>query len=309
MLSCCSVAQVWLTLCDPMDCSMQGFPVLHYLRAFAQIHVHWIDNAFQPSHPLLPTSPLVLSLSQHQGLFQWDTSSHQVAKVLEFQLQHQSFQRIFRIHFLYFLFFWFDLLAEIKLTWGWSLGNHDHFAWALSCVWLFVTPWTVGHQAPLSLGFSRQEYWSALPFPHPGDLPDPGMEPMFPVSPTLQVDSLPLSHQGTPSLESRKMSRLFQSILVHNNFVFIVKISQKEWLPLAALVLFTPCLLFVSLLRALILPNSQQPDMLQCDLMSALVLLCGSELLVHPPLTCPPSDFLLQHSWTWKQCYSHGLPS
>ena len=64
---------------------------------------------------------------------------------------------------------------------------------------LFVTPWTVAHQAPLPMGFPRQEYWSWLPFPVPGDLPDPGMEP---TSPALQADSLP-SHWGSPSLDIR----------------------------------------------------------------------------------------------------------
>ena len=64
-------------------------------------------------------------------------------------------------------------------------------------VQLFVTLWTVAHQAPLSMGFSRQEYWSGLPFPPPGDLPDPGIEPMIPAAPALQVDSLLLSHQGS----------------------------------------------------------------------------------------------------------------
>ena len=59
------------------------------------------------------------------------------------------------------------------------------------------TLWTVAHQAPLFTGFSRQKYWSGLPFPPPGDLPDPGIEPEFPVPPALQIDSLPLSHQGS----------------------------------------------------------------------------------------------------------------
>ena len=59
---------------------------------------------------------------------------------------------------------------------------------SLSCVRLFVTPWAVAHQTPQSMGFSRQEYWSGLPFPSPGDLPNPGIEPRFP---TLQADSLP----------------------------------------------------------------------------------------------------------------------
>ena len=66
------------------------------------------------------------------------------------------------------------------------------------CVRLFVTLWTVAHQAPLSMGFSRQEYWSGLPFPPPGDLPNPGIEPMLPAAPALQADSSPLSHQGRP---------------------------------------------------------------------------------------------------------------
>ena len=70
-------------------------------------------------------------------------------------------------------------------------------------VQLFATPWTVAHQAPLSVGFSRQEYWSRLPFPPRGDLPDPGIEPSSPKSPALQADSLPLSHWGTPSVCQR----------------------------------------------------------------------------------------------------------
>ena len=69
---------------------------------------------------------------------------------------------------------------------------------SLSYVRLFVTPWTAAHQAPLSMGFSRQEFWSGLPFPSPGNLPDPETEPRSPVSPALQADSLPLSHQGNP---------------------------------------------------------------------------------------------------------------
>ena len=104
---CCSVTQSCLTLCNPMDCSMPGFSVLYYLPEFAQTHVHWVSDAIQPSHPLFPTSPLALNLSQHQGLFQWVSSSHRVAKVL--QLQHQSFQWIFRL--ISYRIDWFGLLA------------------------------------------------------------------------------------------------------------------------------------------------------------------------------------------------------
>ena len=86
----CSVAQLCLTLCDPMDCHMPDLPVHHELLELTQTHVHWVSDGIQPSHPLLSPSPPTFNHSQHQGLFRWVSSSHQVAKVLEFQLQHQS---------------------------------------------------------------------------------------------------------------------------------------------------------------------------------------------------------------------------
>ena len=100
------VAQSCPTLLDPMDCSPPGFPVLHQLPEFTQTHVHWVGDAIQPTHPLSLPSPPTFSLSQHQGLFQWVSSSHQVAKELEFQLQHQSFQWIFRTDFLWGWLVW-----------------------------------------------------------------------------------------------------------------------------------------------------------------------------------------------------------
>ena len=75
--------------------------------------------------------------------------------------------------------------------------KHAYVLNHLICVHLLVTPWTVACQAPLSMGFSRQEHWSELPCSPPGDLPDPEIKPLFPVSPVLQVDSLLLSHQGS----------------------------------------------------------------------------------------------------------------
>ena len=77
-----------------------GIPVYHQLPEFTQIHVHWVGDAIQPSHPLLSPSPPAPNPSKHQGLFLWINSSHEVAKVLEFQLQHQSFQWIFWTDFL-----------------------------------------------------------------------------------------------------------------------------------------------------------------------------------------------------------------
>ena len=87
-----SFPQSCLTLCNPMDLSTPGLPVYHQLPEPTQTHVHWVSDAIQPSHPLSSPSPPALNLSQHQGLFNWVSSLHQVVKVLEFQLQHQSFQ-------------------------------------------------------------------------------------------------------------------------------------------------------------------------------------------------------------------------
>ena len=95
-----SDAQSCPGLCDPMDCSMPGFLVHHQFPELTQTHIHRLGDAIQPSHPLLTPSPPAFNLSQHQGLFKWVSSSYQVAKVLESQLQHQSFQWIFRTDFL-----------------------------------------------------------------------------------------------------------------------------------------------------------------------------------------------------------------
>ena len=156
-----------------MPCSMPGLPVHHQLPELAKTHVHQVGDAIQPSHLLSSPSPATFNLSQNQGLFQWVSSSHQVAKVLEFQLQHQSFQWIFRA--------------------GFPLGWVKVKVKSLSRVWRFAPPWTVAYQASLSMAFSRQEYWSGLPFPSPGDLPDPGIEPRSPAS---EADALPSEPPG-----------------------------------------------------------------------------------------------------------------
>ena len=96
----CLVTRLCPTLRDPMDCSTPGIHVPHHLLEFAQVHVHCINDVIQPSYPLSPSSPPALNLSQNQGLFQWVGCSYQVAKVLELQLQHQSFQWVFVVDFL-----------------------------------------------------------------------------------------------------------------------------------------------------------------------------------------------------------------
>ena len=94
-----SVIQSCPTLCDPMDCSTPGFPVHRQLPDLTKTHVYHVGDAIQPSHPLSSPPPPTFNLSQQQGLFKWVSSSHQVAKVLELQLQHQSFQWIFKTDF------------------------------------------------------------------------------------------------------------------------------------------------------------------------------------------------------------------
>ena len=94
------VAQSCLIICDHMDCSMPGLPVHHQLPEFTRTHFHWVGDAIQTSHPLWSLSSPTFNVSQHQSPFQWVSSSHWVAKVLEFQLQHKSFQCIFRNDFL-----------------------------------------------------------------------------------------------------------------------------------------------------------------------------------------------------------------
>ena len=129
-----SVAQSCPTLCDPMHCSMPGFPVHHQLPELAQTCVHWVGDTIQPSYPLSSPSP-AFSLSQNQGLFQWVSSSHQVAKVLV--LQHQSFQWIFSSDYSVFISFridWFDLLevqGALKRIF-FSITIQKHYSLALS---------------------------------------------------------------------------------------------------------------------------------------------------------------------------------
>ena len=139
-----SVTQSCLTLCDPMDYSTPCFPVYHQLPDLAQTHVHWVSDAIQPSHPLLSPSPLAFKLSQHQELFKWISSAHQVAKVLEFQPQHQSSNE--HSGLISFRMDWLDLLA-IQGTPKSLLQHHSSKAWILWCsalltvhTWLLEKP-------------------------------------------------------------------------------------------------------------------------------------------------------------------------
>ena len=130
-----SVTQSCPIICDPMDYSTPGFPVHYQLPELAQTHVHGVSVAIQPSHLLLSPSPPAFSLSQYQGLFQWVSASHQVAKVLEFQLRHQSLQRILGL--IFFKIDWFDLLA-VQRTLKSLLQHHSSKASILQCLFFFI---------------------------------------------------------------------------------------------------------------------------------------------------------------------------
>ena len=124
-----------LTLCDSMDCSTPGSPIHHQLPELAQTYVCWVSDAIQPPHPLLSPSTFIFNLSQHQGFCKWVSSLHQVAKLLEFQLQHQSFQWIFRTDF--FRMDWLDLRAVQGILKS-LLQHHSSKASILRCSAFFI---------------------------------------------------------------------------------------------------------------------------------------------------------------------------
>ena len=125
-----SVTQSCLTLCNPMNCSTPGLPVHHQLSELVQTHAQWVWDAIQPFYHLSSPSPPAFNLSQHQGLFQWVSSSHQVAKVLEFQLHHQSFKWYSGL--ISFRVDWLDLLA-VQGTLKSLLQHHSSKASVLQC--------------------------------------------------------------------------------------------------------------------------------------------------------------------------------
>ena len=133
---------------------------------------------------------------------------------------HMNFRMNLFIHTKRQLRFWKELCWIYRSIWRLLLVHLSEVK-SLSHIRLFATPWTVAHQAPLSMGFSRQEYWSGLPFPSPGDLPNPGIEPR---SPTLQADSLPSEPPGKPLMilylliqEQRLSCHLFRPSLIFLN--------------------------------------------------------------------------------------------
>ena len=148
-----SVTQLCPTLCDPMNRSMPGLPVHHQLPEFTQTQVHRVSDAIQPSHPLASPSPPAPNPSQHQSLFQWVSSSHEVAKVLEFQLQHQSLQRNPRADPSEWT------VSPFYYRWGnYTLGHLNNFKIYIAKFWQSQLSKS-GPMAPKMLPFTIILYW------------------------------------------------------------------------------------------------------------------------------------------------------
>ena len=130
-----SVTQSCPNVCDHMDCSTPGLPVHHQLPEFTQSHVHWVGDPIQPSHPLSSPSPPAFSLSQHQGLFQWVGSSHQVATVLKFSFNISTYNEYSGLISL--RTDWLDLLA-VQRTLKSLLQQHGWNASFLQCSAFFI---------------------------------------------------------------------------------------------------------------------------------------------------------------------------
>ena len=183
--------------CNLMDYGTPGFPIHHQLPELAPTHVHQVGNVIHPSHPLSSPSPPAFNLSQHHGLFQWVDSSHQVAKVLELQLQHQPFffQCESESHLVMS-----DSLQPHGLSSPWNSSGQNIGVSSLSLLQGIFPP----QGSNLGLLHHRQILyqlrhkqsprileWVAYPFS--ADFPDPGVKL---VSPALQVDSFPTELSG-----------------------------------------------------------------------------------------------------------------
>ena len=146
-----SVAQLCPILCDPMSHSMPGLPVHHQLPEFTKTHVHWVGDAMQPSRPLSSPSPPAPNPSQHQGLFQWVNSSHEVAKVLEFQLQHLSFNDCMYVHDIHACDFTFDICVyAYAFPDGLVCARMCKLPQAYNCSYMCIRAWTQIHACPCS---------------------------------------------------------------------------------------------------------------------------------------------------------------
>ena len=155
---CCSVAQSCPTLCDPMDCRMPGFPIHHQFPELAQIHVHQVGDPIQPTHPLSAPSLPAFNLSQHQSLFKWVSSSHQVPKYWHFSFSISPFNEYSEL--ISFRMYWLDLLA-VQGTLKSLLQHPSSKASILQCSAFFIVQLLKWLRSHIHSGFftSVKQLW------------------------------------------------------------------------------------------------------------------------------------------------------
>ena len=216
----CSVTQSCPTLCDFMDCSMPGFPVYHWLPELTQTHVHEVGDAIQPSHPLSSPSPPAFNLSQHQSLSLWVSSLHQMAKVLEFQLQHQSFSEYSGL--ISFRMDWFQIGKGVCQVLSPCLFNFYQFSLVhQSC----PTLWPMDCRMP--------------GFPVHHQLPEHAQTHVHEVGDAIQT-SYPLLSPSLPSFNLSQHQGLFQWVSsLHGGqsigalaSASVLPMNIQEWFPL-----------------------------------------------------------------------------
>ena len=207
-----------------MDCSTPGLPVHHQLPEFTQTHVHWVSDAIQSSHPLLSPSPPTFNLSQHQGLFKWVSSLHQVAKVLEFQYScNYSYLKkktiILTLYLLLLLVAYNYWVVGIALAFSQAFCTFTHLLLTTPSICAYklllqlcpMNLWTIAHQAPLSMGFCRQEYTGVVAMPSSRGSSWPWDWTHVLGLLHWQADSLPLCHQESPTTPCYYPNRLVHS--------------------------------------------------------------------------------------------------
>ena len=200
--------------CNPMDCHTPGFPVFYYLPEFAQTHLDWVYYAIRQSHPLWPNSPSVFSLSQYQSIFQWVDSLHQVTKVSELQLQHESFQRIFRVDFLEDWLVWLSCCSKDSQEFFPALQLKSISTWcsAFFMVQLSYPYMTTGK----TIALTRWTFTGKV------------MSLLYNMLSRLVITFLPKKSQGCSpsewtgwtSLQSKELSRVFSNTTVQKHQFF-----------------------------------------------------------------------------------------
>ena len=275
-----------------MDCSTPGFSVHHQLLELAQTHVHWVGDAIQPSHPLLSSS--AFNLSQHEGLFKWVSSSHQVAKVLQFQLQHQSFQWIFNDWFPLELTGWISLLSK-----GLSKSLPQHHSSKASILWQLVgglsfspvsllvglSPGLLELSSCTVAGFPSQRNWG---------------EKLQGFQTSLRIYAPPFSSQSIPPTDQLWLTRLLDQVRVTEGILEVGYHVLYVGVPCFYNVIY-PGALSSSLQRKL--PNYKAITIITVYPMTGCTIALLIDMYCYIDLVCSLLLWEITHQWTtWHLC-------